>query len=90
MSDLPGAYGLRFSGAVGDLLVASPPTWPLLSLSQVIGEVERGDEVFGEEYAELRLVDGWASLRREPAAATFTFRRQMSEAEIALSNSTRW
>jgi hypothetical protein len=89
MGDLPGAYGLRVSGAVGDLLVAAPPHWPLLSLSQEIGEVERGEEDFDEEYAELSLVDGWASLRRDPASVTFTFRRLMSEGEIAHPYLTR-
>ena len=89
MSDLPGAYGLRFSGAVGDLLVAAPANWPQVTLSQQVGDSERSEETFGEECAELNLVDGWASLRRSPAAATFFFRRSMSEGEIAHPYLTR-
>jgi len=89
MGDLPGAYGLRYSGSVGDLLVDAPPHWPLLRLSQQIGDVKRGEEDFGEEYAELSLVDGWASLRRDPASAAFTFLRHMSEGEMAHPYLTR-
>ena len=89
MGDLPGAYGWRFSGVVGDLLGVGPPHWPILGLSQEIGEVERGKDDLGQDRAELRLVDGWASLRRDPATATFTFRRRMSEEEIAHPYLTR-
>lgn len=89
MSELPGAYGLRFSGVVGDLLVTAPSDWPQIALSQEIGDVERGDEAIGEDHAELSLVDGWASLVRAPAQAAFTFRRVMSEGEIAHPYLTR-
>ena len=86
---LPGAYGLKLTGIGGDLLVDAPEHWPLLELSQDIGEVERGDEDFGEDRAELTLVDGWASLQHDPAAVHFTFRRAMSEGELAHPYFTR-
>ncbi len=86
---LPGAYGIRYDGAVGDLLIEAPPHWPEMRLTQEVGEVERGEEAFAEDHAELTLVDGWATLRRQPATATFTFRRVMSESELAHPYLTR-
>ena len=78
-----GAYGLRFSGPVGDLLIEAPESWPLVSISQRVGSVNGRTEEFAEEEAELALVDGWASLVRRPAVVDFTFQRMMTEGEIA-------
>ena len=89
MTPLPGAYGMRFAGAVGDLLIPAPDHWPDLSLTQEVGEYERGEEEFGEDHAELSLVDGWATLRRRPASVDFTFSRPMSEGELAHPYLTR-
>lgn len=89
MTALPGAYGLRYRGDVGDLLVAAPGHWPIVSVNQTVGELVRSTEEFAEDYAELALVDGWASLTREPARAEFTFAREMTEGELAHPYLTR-
>ena len=89
MSALPGAYGLRYEGEVGDLLLPAPDHWPVLSIAQHVGEVPQREEEFGEDHAELALVDGWASLRRQPAGASFTFARPMTQGEVAHPYLTR-
>lgn len=83
MTARDGAYGLRFSGPVGDLLIEAPEAWPMVSISQRVGDVNGRSEEFAEDEAELALVDGWASLVRQPATVNFTFQRAMTEGEIA-------
>lgn len=73
-----GCYGFRLAGVDGGraLLVDAPADWPLLDVRQeaASGTGPAVDRV-GADRAELPLHDGWATVDRSPARATFHLHR---------------